>query len=103
MSGPELYQLCDEDLGDAILKGYAEVANLSEQELLSMIKQLAVTTVLVVVRRSDFLNTRNKLIDKTRLFTARLKGKTSICSYNLYLSKRWLQSQTYNSNGCNGD
>ena len=38
----QLYQCCDEDLGDAILKGHADVVNLSERELLSMIKQLAV-------------------------------------------------------------
>ena len=46
-----LYQCCEEHLGDAILKGNANVINLREQELLRMIKQLAIILVLVVVRQ----------------------------------------------------
>ena len=45
----QLHQSCDEDLGDSILKGHADIVNISEQELLSMIKQLAVIPVSVVV------------------------------------------------------
>ena len=59
----QLYQCCDEDLGDAIIKGHADVVNLSERELLSMIKLLAVIPVSVVVRRSDFLSTRHDLTE----------------------------------------
>ena len=76
----QLYQCCGEDLGDAILKGHADVVNLSERELLSMIKQLAVIPVSVVVRRSDFLSTRKDLTENTRSFAARLKRKASTCS-----------------------
>ena len=57
----QLYQCCDEDLGDVILKGHEDIVNLSERELLSMIKQLAVIPVSVVVRRSDFFSTRQDL------------------------------------------
>ena len=53
----KLYLFCKEDLGDAILKRIEDVVNLSEQELLRMIKQLAVVSVSVVVRRPDFLST----------------------------------------------
>ena len=77
----QLFQCCDEDLGDAILKGHADVVNLSERELLSMIKKLAVIPVSVVVRLSDFLSTKQDLIENTRSFAARLKGKASTCSY----------------------
>ena len=77
----QLYQCCEEDLGDAILKGHNDVVNLSEQELLRMIKQLAVIPVSVVVRRSDFLSARQDLTENTRSFAARLKGKASTCSY----------------------
>ena len=71
----QLYQCCEKDLGDAILKGHTDIVNLSEQELLAMIKQLAVIPVSVVVRRSDFLSTRQDLTENTRSFAARLKGK----------------------------
>ena len=53
--------------------------NLSEQELLRMIKQLAVIPVSVVVRRSDFLGTKQDLTEYTRSFAARLKEKASTC------------------------
>ena len=54
----QLYQSCDKDLGDAILKGHTDIVDLSERELLGMIKQLTVIPVSVVVRQSDFLITR---------------------------------------------
>ena len=46
-----------------------------------MIKQLAVIPVSVVVRRSDFLSTRQDLTENTRSFAAHLKRKVSTCSY----------------------
>ena len=60
---------------------HVDVVNLSEQELLSMIKQLAVIPVSVVVRRTNFLSTRQDLTENTRSFAARLKGKASTCFY----------------------
>ena len=77
----QLYQCCEEDLGDAILRGHEDIVNLNEQELLKMIKQLAVVPVSVVVRRTDFLSTKQDLTENTRSFAARLKGKASTCSY----------------------
>ena len=77
----QLYQCCEEDLGDAILRGHGDVVNLKGQELLKMIKQLAVIPVFVVVRRSDFLSTKKDLTENTRSFAARLKGKAITCSY----------------------
>ena len=73
--------MCEGDLGDAILKGHADVVNLKERELLKMIKQLAVIPVSIVVRRSYFLSTRQDLIGNTRSFATRIKGKASTCSY----------------------
>ena len=66
--GRQLYQCCEEDLGDALLKGHEDEVNLSEQELLRMIKQLAVIPVSDVVRRSDFLSARQDLTESTRSF-----------------------------------
>ena len=79
----QLYQCCDEDLGDAIIMlfRHAEVVNLSERELLGIIKQLAVILVLVVVQILDFISTRQDLTENTRSFATRLKGKSSTCSY----------------------
>ena len=64
-------------MGDAILKGHADIAKFSEQELLSMIKQLNVIPVSIVVRRYDFLSSRQDLSEKTKLFAARLKQKAT--------------------------
>ena len=77
----QLYQWCEEDLGDAILKGNTDTVNLKERELLGMTKLLAVISVSVVVRQSDFLSTRQDLTENTRSFAVRLKGKASTCSY----------------------
>ena len=52
----KLYQWFEENLGDAILKGHGDVVNLILQELLRMMKQLAVIAVSVFVRRSEFLS-----------------------------------------------
>ena len=46
----QLYQCCNEDLGEAILKGHANIVKFSKQKLLCMIKQLS-----VIVRHSVFL------------------------------------------------
>ena len=62
----QLYQCCDKYLGDFILRGHTDIVNLSEREVLGMIKQLAVILVSVVVRRSDFLSTRQDLVENTR-------------------------------------
>ena len=66
----KLYQCCDKDIGDVILKGHADVVNLSERQFSSMSKQLAVIPASVVVRQSDFLSTRQDLTENTRSFAA---------------------------------
>ena len=48
---------------DAILKKHANVVNLSKREHLRIFKQVAVIPVSVVVRRPDFLSTRQDLTD----------------------------------------
>ena len=67
----QFYQCCDKHLGIAIIKEHADVLSLSERELLSMIKQLAVISVSVVVRQSEFPSTRQDLTENTRSFAAR--------------------------------
>ena len=77
----QLFQCCDDELGDAIIKGHSAAINSSETELMRVIKQLAVTPVSVVVRRSEFLSTKQDLGESTRAYSARLKGKAATCSY----------------------
>ena len=83
----QLYRCCDKYPGDAILKGHADVVNLSERELLRIIKHFAVIPTLMFVRRSDFLSTRQDFTGSTRSFAARLKRKTSTCFYTCTYSK----------------
>ena len=51
-----LFQCCDEDLGDDILKGHPQAVSGTEGQLLTIIKQLAVTPVAVSVQRSELLS-----------------------------------------------
>ena len=60
------------DLGGAILKGHEDEINLSEQELLRIIKQLAFIPVSVVLRKSDFLSPRQDLIENPSTYDTRL-------------------------------
>ena len=88
MSGSEvrhqLYQCCDEELGDAILKGHPNIVDThSENELMLVIKQSAVIPVSKVVRRSIFLGTKQDLGENARAYAARLKGKGTTCSYSV--------------------
>ena len=76
----QLFQCCDEELGDAILKGHSDAVKSSETELMRIIKQLAVIPVSVVVRRSDFIGTKQDLTENARAYTARLQGKAATCS-----------------------
>lgn len=78
----QLFQCCDDELGDALLKGHSQAINSNEEELMKTIKLLAVVPVSVVVRRSDFLSTRQDFGENTRSYAARLKGKATTCSYS---------------------
>ena len=49
----QLFQCCDEDLGDDILKGHPNIIESSEVDMLDKIKKLAVIPVAVSVRRSE--------------------------------------------------
>ena len=51
----QLYQCCEEDLAEAILKRHADVVNYSQRELLRMLKQLAVIPVSVLYDDQTFL------------------------------------------------
>ena len=62
-----LYQCCDDSIDHAIHKGHADIVDLSDQELLSIIKQPAIISILVVVELSDFLSTRQSLSETIKI------------------------------------
>ena len=64
----QLFQCCDESLGDAILRGHPDAVTGDEDSLLAVIKKLAVTPVPRVVRRNDVLKLRQDHGEKTRSF-----------------------------------
>ncbi len=81
-----LFQCCDEELGDTIIKGHPNAAAGTETELLAIIKKLAVIPVAISVRRSDLLSTQQAHGESARPFYFRLKGKAATCSYTINCS-----------------
>ncbi len=82
-----LFQCCDEELGDTIIKGHPNAASGTEQELLAIVKKLAVIPVAISVRRSDLLSTKQAHGETGRSFYARLKGKAATCAYTINCSE----------------
>ena len=81
-----LFHCCEEDLGDAILKGHPDAVGGSEDQLLVIIKQMAVIPVAICVRRAELLSTNQDHGENARAFYAKVKGKAATCSYSLQCS-----------------
>ena len=81
-----LFHCCDEDLGDAILKGHPDAVTGSEDHLLNKIKQMAVIPVAICVRRAELLSTKQDHGENARTFYAKVKGKAATCSYSIECS-----------------
>ena len=79
----QLFQCCDVDLGDSILKSYAAAASGTEEQLLAAIKQLAVIPVAISVRRTELLSLHQDRGENGRSYAARLMGKASTCAYTI--------------------
>ena len=82
----QLFQCCDDDLGNAVLKTSPAAVEGTEEDLLAAIKQLAVVPVAISVRRTDFLSTHQDHGESVRSFFAKLKGKSATCPYTNYCS-----------------
>ena len=76
-----MFQCCDEDLGDDILKGHPQAVSGTEDRLLTIIKQLAVIPVAVNVRRSELLSLKQDHSESVRSFFPRINGKVTTCAY----------------------
>ncbi|XP_066936345.1 uncharacterized protein [Clytia hemisphaerica] len=83
----QLFECCDEELGDDILKNSnTDLVGITEDELLVLIKRLAVTPVAVSVRRSDLLSFSQCNDESARTFYARIRGKAATCAYAIECS-----------------
>ena len=82
----QLFHCCDEDLGDAILKGHPDAVSSDEGHLLSKIKLMAVTPVAICVRRAELLGAKQDHGEAARSFYAKVKGKAATCSYSIACS-----------------
>lgn len=79
----QLFHCCDEDLGDALLKGHPDAVAGNEANLLSKIKKLAVIPVAICVRRAELLTTKQDHGENARAFYSKVKGKAATCSYSV--------------------
>ena len=66
-------------MGDAILKGHPNAVISTEENLLKIIKQMAVIPVAISVRRADLLNTKQDQGENVRAFYAKVRGKAATC------------------------
>ena len=79
----QLFHCCDEDLGDSILKGHPDAVTGTEDNMLNVIKQMAVIPVAISVRRADLLTTKQDHGENARAFYAKVRGKASTCKYSI--------------------
>eukprot|EP00111_Clytia_hemisphaerica_P011054 TCONS_00032366-protein len=79
----QLFQCCDEALGNNLLRGDPNIVSKTEDEVLKAIKHLAVIPVAISVRRSDLLSVNQCDGESVRSFFARIKGKAATCHYTI--------------------
>ena len=77
----QLFQCCDEHLGDVILRCNPAAVEGDELTLFAVIKSLAVVPVARVVRRTDLLALKQDHGEATRTFLSRIRGKATTCAY----------------------
>ena len=71
----QLFQCCDEDLGDTILKGIPNSVSGTEDDLLTAMKQMAVVPVAGCVRRADLMTCKQDHGESIRAYYARVRVK----------------------------
>ena len=79
----QLFQCCDEDLSEDILRCNKDCTSGTEKQLLAAIKNLAVIPVAITVRRSELLSMKQNDKESVRSFFARINGKAATCAYNI--------------------
>lgn len=79
----QLFQCCDESLGNDLLRENLNISADAEQDLLADIKRLAVIPVAESGRRSDLLAVKQSDGENVRLFSSRIKRKAATCAYSI--------------------
>ena len=79
----QLFQCCETDLGDVLLRANPHIADGTESQLLAAIKQMAVVPVAISVRRAGLLAASQDHGENVRSFYAKVKGKAATCSYTI--------------------
>ena len=82
----QLFHCCDEELGNAILKGHPDSVSRDEDYLRSKIRLMAVTPVAISVRRAELLSVKQDHGEAARSFYAKVRGKAATCSYSIACS-----------------
>ena len=81
LAAGELFECCESDLGDDVIKQNSALLEGNETPLLEAIKKLAVIPIAVSVRRKDVLQMKMDHGEGVRSYYARVKGKADTCSY----------------------
>ncbi len=81
LAAGELFECCEKELGDDVIKQNSSLLEGSETALLDAIKKLAVIPVAICVRRAEVLNMKQDHGEGVRPFYARVKGKADTCKY----------------------
>ena len=77
----QLFQCCEEQLGNQLLKEEPHIVDSTEEELVRAMKRLAVIPVAISVRRAELLKMQQGHGESARSYYARVKGKAATCNY----------------------
>ena len=76
-----LFQCCDDDLGDSILRGAPSSVAGNEEQLVAVVKKFAVVPVAICIPRAELIARRQDHEENIQSFYAKLKGKAATCVY----------------------
>ena len=77
----QLIHCCGQDLLELVLKVEPAIANKSVEDILSIVKKLAVIPVAMGVRRSELLALKQGRGEQARIFASTIQGKAATCSF----------------------
>ena len=80
-AAPHIFQCADGVVGDALLKVDSDITTRPPDELLEMMKTLAVIPVATGVLRAELLNMKQKRDEPYRSFSSRVRGQAETCAF----------------------
>ena len=79
----QLFQCASLRLGDAVLRVNNDITTQSQEDMLKVMKSLAVIPVALMVIRSELFSLRQARDETFRSFFTRVRGKAEICGYTI--------------------